>query len=128
MAFRFRFSVVMATTACILAGCVLKEGAVREGALIASWVPPTTNTDGSPLTDLASYRIYVSTVDAPCPTGRFVTIDATTGVSRAPDQRVAIRLAPLTVGQIYYVAVAAVNSDGVLSVCSNTARGRARTD
>jgi hypothetical protein len=37
----------------ILAGC-----AAREGVLLASWMPPTTNTDGSPLTDLASYRIY----------------------------------------------------------------------
>jgi hypothetical protein len=50
MAFRCRFSVVMAaTTAVILAGCAVKEGAVavKEGVLIASWVPPTTKVDGA---------------------------------------------------------------------------------
>jgi len=37
---------------------------------VASWSEPTTNTDGSPLTDLAGYRVYVDgivTVDTPAP-------------------------------------------------------------
>jgi fibronectin type III domain protein len=112
---------LVATTAFIFAGCAVKEGVLRT-----SWTPPTTNTDGSPLTDLASYRIYFSTVGPPCPDGRSITIDAATGVSRAPDQRVSVRLTNLTVGQIYYVAVTAVNSGGVSSLCSNTASGRGR--
>src|SRR5436309_2986095 len=36
------------------------------GILDASWVAPTTNTDGSSLTDLASYRLYYSTASTPC--------------------------------------------------------------
>jgi hypothetical protein len=132
MAFGCLSSVVMAaTTAFLLAGCAVKEGAVKEGAvkegsLIASWIPPTTNVDGSPVTDLTSYRIYVSIEGSPCPDGRFVTIDAATGVSRAPDQRVAMTLSNLTVGQVYYVAVTAVNSLGGSGPCSNTESARAR--
>lgn len=29
-----------------------------EGSATLTWTPPTTNTDGSPLTDLASYTLY----------------------------------------------------------------------
>jgi hypothetical protein len=122
MAFRRHSTFVLAaTTALVVAGC-----AAKEGVLIASWTPATTNADGSPLTDLASYRVYFGTAGPPCPNGRFITIDAATGVGRAPDQRVTMRLANLTVGQVYYVAVTAVNSRGVSSRCSNTASGRAR--
>ena len=39
---------------------------------------PTTNTDGSPLTDVVSYRVYYSTTDPPCPGGRVLTVDAAT--------------------------------------------------
>ena len=121
MAFRCRFTVALAaTTAFILAGC-----AVKEGVLSVRWTAPTTNTDGSPLTDLVSYRLYYNTVDGPCPDGRFVTIDAAT-VGRVTDQRVGVRLTNLSVGQIYYVAVVAVNSGGVSSPCSNTASGKGR--
>ena len=30
----------------------------QVGSATLSWTPPTQNTDGSPLTDLASYKIY----------------------------------------------------------------------
>jgi len=122
MAFRCRSTVVAlaATTAFILAGC-----ADREGVLSVLWTSPTTNADGTPLTDVVSYRVYYNTEGRPCPDGRFVTFDAAT-VGRAPDQRLRVRLTNLTVGQIYYVAVVAVNSGGVPSACSNTASGRGR--
>jgi hypothetical protein len=32
--------------------------AVSTGSATLSWNPPTTNTDGSPLTNLAGYRVY----------------------------------------------------------------------
>jgi hypothetical protein len=121
MAFRSHSIVVLAATAAfILAGCVAKEG-----VLTASWTPPTTNADGSPLTELTSYRIYFGTAGPPCPNGRFITI-AATGVGGASDQRVTMRLTNLIEGQVYYVAVTAVNSRGVSSRCSNTARAPAR--
>lgn len=34
---------------------------VTNGTATISWIPPTQNTDGSPLTDLAGYRIYYGT-------------------------------------------------------------------
>ena len=37
------------------------------GILDATWTAPTTNTDGSPLTDLASYLVYYGTPTSPCP-------------------------------------------------------------
>jgi hypothetical protein len=121
MAFRCRSAIALAaTTAFILAGC-----AAEEGVLTVLWTAPTTNADGSPFTDLESYRIYYSTAGAPCPGSRFITLAAAT-VGRAPDQRLEARLTKLTVGQIYYVAIVAVNSGGVSSLCSNTANGRSR--
>jgi hypothetical protein len=35
--------------------------AVATGSALLSWTPPTTNTDGSPLTNLAGYKIYWGT-------------------------------------------------------------------
>jgi hypothetical protein len=35
--------------------------AVATGSATLSWTPPTQNTDGSPLTNLAGYRIYWGT-------------------------------------------------------------------
>ncbi|HJR69542.1 MAG TPA: putative Ig domain-containing protein [Gammaproteobacteria bacterium] len=35
--------------------------AVATGSAMLSWTPPTTNTDGSPLTNLAGYKIYWGT-------------------------------------------------------------------
>ena len=35
--------------------------AVATGSATLSWTPPTTNTDGSPLTNLAGYKIYWGT-------------------------------------------------------------------
>jgi len=104
----------------ILAGC-----AAREGVLLVSWMPPTTNTDGSPLSDLAAYRIYVNTAGSPCPRGLFVNVDAAV-VGRTPDGRVSVILSNFVVGQIYHVAVTAVNSRGEASDCSSTASAPAR--
>ena len=32
-----------------------------DGTALVSWTPPTQNTDGSPLTDLAGFKIYYGT-------------------------------------------------------------------
>ncbi len=37
---------------------LLSAGKVYSGQVILSWDPPTTNADGTPLTDLAGYKIY----------------------------------------------------------------------
>jgi hypothetical protein len=98
---------------------------VVAGVLDASWTAPTTNTDGSSLTDVASYRVYYSTTAPPCPSGHVLTV-ASSSARPAPHQTVSVRLTGLTMGQLYYVAVTAVNSRGVQSGCSITASARAR--
>ncbi len=40
----------------------LSAGDTYAGQAILSWNVPTTNTDGSPLTDLAGYKVYYGTV------------------------------------------------------------------
>ena len=32
-----------------------------DGTALVSWMPPTENTDGSPLTDLAGFKVYYGT-------------------------------------------------------------------
>ena len=116
---RCRFIITPVTTALILAGCA------ASGVLDVSWVAPTTNTDGSPLTDVVSYRVYYSTTDPPCPTGSAI-VAAAPKVPLPPDQRLEVRLTGLTVGKLYFVAVTAVNSRGSASNCTSTVSGRAR--
>jgi len=98
----------------ILAGC-----AAREGELLLSWMPPTQNTDGTPLKDLTSYKIYYNTVGSPCPGAYSLKVDAAVP-ARGPDGRLSIQLTNMAVGQVYYVALTAMNSRGAESACSDT--------
>src|SRR5438309_1476774 len=72
------------------------------GVLDASWTAPTTNTDGSPLTDLAAYRVYYGTSASPCPGGTFVQV-ASTVASPPPNLNVSLRLTNLATGTLYTV-------------------------
>ena len=84
--------------------------AVASGSATLSWQPPTTNTDGSPLTNLAGYRVYWGTTAGNYPNS--VTIN-NPGVATY----VVESLTPNT----YHFAVKAFNSTGVESVFSNGA-------
>jgi hypothetical protein len=99
----------------------------ESGVLDASWVAPTTNTDGTPLTDLAAYRVYFGTSATPCPNGTFVQIASPTA-RPAPNTTVAVRLTSLTTGTRYSVAVAAVDATGNQSACSVVASATAQID
>jgi Bacterial Ig domain/Divergent InlB B-repeat domain/Fibronectin type III domain len=117
-----------------LTGLVLVVGAilvaphaVMAGILDASWTAPTTNTDGTPLTDLASYRVYYGTLASPCLGGSFVQLAATT-TTPPPNQTVTYRLTSLTPGTQYYVALTAVDSAGSESACSPTASAVAQVE
>jgi len=116
---QYRSILTSVTTALILAGCAAR------GVLDASWLAPTTNVDGSPLTDVVSYRVYYSTTDPPCPGGRAIVAVAPK-VPLPSDQRLEVRLTGLTLGKLYYVAVTAVNSRGIASSCSSTVSAPAR--
>jgi hypothetical protein len=67
-----RRAVLVTLTGLILSGCLEKVdpisnsgGIIRSGfgsgSVTLSWQPPTENADGSPLTDLSGYNIYVGT-------------------------------------------------------------------
>jgi Bacterial Ig domain len=97
------------------------------GILDAAWTAPTTNTDGSSLTDLASYRVYVATSGAPCPVSPSVAVASPTP-SPGPNQTVSSRLTGLRAGTSYGVAVSAVDSGGRESACSSVASAVARAE
>ena len=97
------------------------------GILDASWTAPTTNTDGSPLTDLGSYRVYLATSGAPCPMSSSFTVASPTP-SPGPSQIVSSRLTGLLAGTSYSVAVTAVDLAGGESACSSAASGVARAE
>lgn len=84
--------------------------ATSPGSATLSWQPPTQNSDGSPLTDLAGYKVYWGT--APDSYSSSVLLSnpgLTTYV-----------VEPLTAGTWYFVTTA-VNSAGIESPRSNAA-------
>jgi hypothetical protein len=97
------------------------------GILDATWTAPTTNTNGSPLTDLTSYRIYYGTPSSPCPASSSAQTASPTS-SPGSNQTVSFRLSGLTVGTLYNVAVTAVDAAGNESACSSVASAVARAD
>ena len=80
------------------------------GSLTLSWTPPTTNTDGTTLTDLSGYRIYYGNSQGNYPNQ--ISID-TPGIA----SYVVENLVPDT----YYFVATSLNSLGVESSYSNVA-------
>ena len=81
---------------------------VSTGSATLSWTAPTTNTDGSALTNLAGYRIFYGT--SPTSLSQIIQI-ANAGMTSA----VIEGLSPAT----YYFAMRAYSSTGAESVDSN---------
>jgi predicted phage tail protein len=77
---------------------------------VVSWVPPTTNDDGSPLTDLAGYRVAYGRASG--------DLDQSATVSNASLSSYTVE--NLASGQ-WFFAVYAVNSAGIESDISNVA-------
>jgi hypothetical protein len=84
--------------------------AVSSGALLVTWLPPTENTDDSPLYDLAGFNIYWGTQLGELPNR--VTVD-NPGVTA----QVFEDLSPGT----YYFATTAFNAQGLESDLSEAA-------
>lgn len=100
--------------ATLLAGCGGGSGgastpppAEASGTLQLSWNPPSENTDGSPLEDLAGYRIYYGTASGSY--DRSVTVAAAAATDYTLDH--------LPAGT-YYAVVKAYASDGTESDAS----------
>ena len=83
---------------------------VANGSATLSWQPPTQNTDGTPLTNLAGYRIYWGTARGDYPSSVTVSSAGLTAY-------VVSNLTPTT----WHFAVTAFNSAGAESVLSNSA-------
>ena len=84
--------------------------AVANGSATLSWQPPTTNTNGSALTNLAGYKVYWGTSP-----GNYS--GSTTVMNPGLTSYVVGGLTPNT----YYFAVTALNGSGTESTFSNSA-------
>ncbi|HEU4603937.1 MAG TPA: putative Ig domain-containing protein [Steroidobacteraceae bacterium] len=86
------------------------KSTATTGSATLSWTPPTRNTDGSTLTNLAGYKIYYGTSSG--------AMNKTVQISNAGVSSYVIEnLSPAT----YYFAVKAYTTTGVESALSNTA-------
>lgn len=81
----------------------------QSGTANLSWTPPTLNTDGSPLVDLASYRVSWACGTSPAQILSIPSPASTHQLSGLPD------------GVTCRFMVAAVNAAGVVSAWSNEA-------
>lgn len=105
-----RISVSDGKATAALAPFAIAVVATAPGSAELSWLPPTANTDGSALTNLAGYRVYWG--DAPGNYDKSAAIGSAGIASHV--------VAPLTPGTWYFV-VTAVNADGIESAFSNMA-------
>jgi len=113
--------------ALMLGGILLVTSSGHAGVLAATWTAPIANTDGSPLTELALYRVYYSIFDAPCPGGTFAEVASPSSIPGA-NETVSFQLTGLTADAVYTVSVTAVDAQGNESACSDTASAAARDD
>src|SRR2546425_6890780 len=95
-----RSAVTCVGLAFILSEVLLVTTPGTAGILDATWTAPITNTDGSPLTDLASYRLYYATAGSPCPGSSSVQVASPTS-SPGPNLTMSFRLTGLTSGALY---------------------------
>jgi hypothetical protein len=77
------------------------------GSVTLSWLPPTTNTNGTPLTNLAGYKIYYGTSSSSLTQSSQVT---NSGISTF----VIDNLSPAT----WYFSVVSYNSENIESPLS----------
>ncbi len=106
---------------------VLFAPIAHAGFLDLAWDAPTTNTDGTPLTDLAIYRVYFGTSSAPCLGSSFQEVTSPT-LSPTPGDSLVLRLGGLTPGTKYFVQVTALDTLWRESDCSNKVSGVAKAD
>jgi hypothetical protein len=99
----------VASTSLAAFSITVSSASVSTGTATLSWLPPTQNTDGSALTDLAGFTIYYGTTS-----GNYtevITIN-NPGIS-------SYMVESLPTGFTYYFVVTSVNSSGLESDYSN---------
>ena len=110
---------------CLMALAAAPPVGVEAGTLKVSWTAPVTNANGTPLTDLGGYRVYVGTSSPACPSSSFHSVSSATSTP-APNQTVSASITGLTAGSTYWLRVSAVDKSGAESACSTTASGVAK--
>ena len=90
------------------AGTTPNAPAATSGSATLSWIPPTQNLDGSPITDLSGYHIYYGTN----------ADDLTTSITVNGGSSSTYTVSGLSPGT-YYFSVVAYNAEGVDSPQSN---------
>ncbi|HEX7235515.1 MAG TPA: putative Ig domain-containing protein [Gammaproteobacteria bacterium] len=103
-------SVSDGTASASLASFGIAVQAVAAGSATLTWLPPTTNTNGTALTNLAGYKVYWGTSQ-----GNYTS--SVTIMNPGLATYVVGNLTPNT----YYFTVTALNSAGTESVFSNVA-------
>ena len=110
----------------LLLGAILGPVADAGAATLdVSWTAPVTNADGSALTDLSGYRVYMGTSTPSCPSSSYHTVSSPTSTPAA-NQRVSTTITGLNAGTTYSVRITAVDRSGNQSACSAAASGVAR--
>jgi hypothetical protein len=99
----------------------------HAGLVDIAWDAPTTNADGTPLTALGHYRVYVGTAGSPCPGGTYQQVPSPSPAPVVGDV-VTTRVTGLVTGTTYVAQVTAVDASGNESLCSNQASGAAKAD
>jgi hypothetical protein len=110
-----------------LVACVVGSVRAEAASLDVSWNAPTTNMDGTALTDLAGYHLYIGTSVPPCPGTSFWPVASSTSAP-VSGEAVAYRIASLTAGVTYYTLVSAVDLAGNESPCTTSTSAVARAD
>ena len=93
-----------------LAAFDLAVQAATTGSALLTWMPPSQNTDGSALTDLAKYKVYWGPTQGNYPNSTLINDPAATSY-------LVDNLVPGT----YFFVVTAVNTQGAESQFSNAA-------
>jgi hypothetical protein len=116
---------LLASLAVVIVVCASVR--VDAASVSFSWNAPTTNEDGTPLVDLAGYRIYLGTSPPPCPSASYFSVGSPTA---APSlgQVLSSSVASLVAGAMYFVAVTAVDLGGLESRCTQPVSGLAEAD
>ena len=106
---------------------VIGSGTAEAASVGLSWTAPTTNADGTPLSDLAGYRVYLATSPPDCPGPSFFSVPSST-TAPSSGQTVSTRVTSLTVGTTYFASISALDTSGNESECSPTVSGAAQAD
>jgi hypothetical protein len=109
----------------LLTGVVASATRANAASLAVTWNAPTTNADGTPLTDLAGYHLYLGTTQPACPGASFLTVPSPTA-QPAAGQTVNHRVTGLNAGATYFVRITAIDTSGNESACSPSASGVAQ--